>query len=212
MEKIINCQNKSKEEIKNIIKNISNKSLIIFPTETVYGIGTFISNIDGIKKIYELKGRSEHKPLSLHIINPNEIKVYTDCVSEYANKVIKEFLPGPLLMIFKKRKDYNFPINVGTIDKIGIRVFDHIIGELLINQVGEPLVATSANISNTFSHNDFNEIPKELIDGVDYAFYDGKTKYQIESTVVDFSDEIPILLREGAISFETLSKKISIKK
>lgn len=185
------------------LPSITKESLVIFPTETVYGIGTFISNEDGLESIYELKGR-ENKPLSLHIANPAEVDKYVEYVSPVAERAMALYSPGPLLMIFTAKKNLKLPGRLLMNGKIGVRVFSNFIGASLINMVNEPLVATSANLSGEKSPRNFFEVPEELIDGCDYAFDNGPTVYQKDSSVIDFSSGVPVLLREGAVPYDEL--------
>jgi len=186
------------------IPSFSKESLMIFPTETVYGIGAFISNREGIENIYELKGR-DNKPLALHTPNPADIYKYAGYVSPAAERAISLYLPGPLLMIFAAKKGVEIPPRLISNGKIGIRVFSNFIGASIVNAVNEPMAATSANLSGAGSPKNFFEIPQSLIDGCDYAFDNGPTVYQKDSTGVDFSEGEPVLLREGAVSYDELS-------
>ena len=189
---------------------VTKSDLVIFPTETVYGIGTFLSNEEGIERIYELKNR-EDKPISLHLAAAGDIAEYAEYVSPVAEHAASLYLPGPLLMIFKARKDLKISKRLLKNGKIGIRVFSNFIAASLVHKVGEPLVGTSANISGNPSPRSFFDVSEGLVDGCDYAFDNGPTLYQNDSTIVDFCEAEPVVLREGAISFDELSKVLSSK-
>jgi len=186
------------------LPDIKKDSVIIFPTETVYGIGVFLSNEAGIERIFEAK-RRENKPLSLHLPGAAGIEKYVEKISVPAERALSLYAPGPLMMIFKLKKGLVFPERATANGNIGVRVFANFITASLINKIGEPLLATSANISGGPSPKTFFEVPEELVDECDYAIDNGPTMYQKDSTIIDFSGEVPVMLREGAIPFEELS-------
>lgn len=185
------------------LPSITRDSLVIFPTETVYGIGAFLSNEEGMESIYELKGR-DNKPLSLHLADRADVFKYVESVSPVAERAMSLYTPGPLLMIFRAKKGVKLPARLLMNGKLGVRVFSNFIGASLINMVGEPLAATSANLSGAAAPRSFYDVPRELVDGSDFAFDNGPTVYQKESSVIDFSEGDPVLLREGAVTFEEL--------
>ncbi len=191
------------------IPPVTKDSLVVFPTETVYGIGAFISNIAGIEEIYSMKGR-DNKPLTLHLSDPADIHKYAAAVSEPARRAISLYLPGPLMMIFNAAPGANLPERLLLNGKIGVRVFSNFIGASLINMVKEPMAATSANLSGGKSPKNFYEVPESIIDGCDYAFDNGPTLYQKESTIIDFSEGEPLMLREGALSYEEVKKVLCV--
>jgi L-threonylcarbamoyladenylate synthase len=191
------------------IPPVTKESLVVFPTETVYGIGAFISNTEGIEEIYSMKGR-DNKPLTLHLCDPADIYKYAAEVSEPAKRAISLYLPGPLMMIFKAAPGLSLPERLLLNGKIGVRVFSNFIGASLINMVKEPMAATSANLSGGKSPKNFYEVPQSIIDGCDYAFDNGATLYQKESTIIDFSGGEPLLLREGALCFDELKKVLCV--
>ena len=186
------------------LPEIKKDSVIIFPTETVYGIGAFISNEAGIERIFEVKKR-ENKPLSLHLAGACGIEKYVESISVPAERALSLYAPGPLMMIFKLKKGIIFPERATANGNVGVRVFSNFISASIINAFGEPLLATSANISGGPSPKNFFDIPEELVDECDIAIDNGPTMYQKDSTIVDFSGDVPVMLREGAITFEELA-------
>jgi L-threonylcarbamoyladenylate synthase len=186
------------------LPEIKKDSVIIFPTETVYGIGAFLSNEAGVERIFEAKKR-ENKPLSLHLASSSGIEKFVESISVPAERALSLYAPGPLMMIFKLKKGVIFPARATANGNIGVRVFSNFITASIINSSGEPLLATSANISGGASPKCFFDIPEELVDECDIAIDNGPTMYQKDSTIVDFSGKIPVMLREGAIPFEELS-------
>lgn len=192
------------------LPEIKKDSVIIFPTETVYGIGVFLSNKKGIDRIFEIKKR-EKKPLSLHLPDCRDLMKYVEPISNYAEKAISHYSPGPLMMILNAKKDFKFPEMCVLNGKIGVRIFSNFITASIVNNHKEPIIGTSANISGGGSPKNFFDIPADLIDECDYAIDNGPTVYQKDSTIVDFTGPVPLILREGAISAEELCDVLSVK-
>ncbi len=191
------------------LPEINKESIIIFPTETVYGIGVFLSNAAGIERLFEIK-RRENKPLSLHLAGCEGVGKYVEKISVPAERALSLYAPGPLMMIFKLKNGLEFPGRATANGNIGVRVFANFITASIVNKFGEPLLATSANISGGPSPKDFFDIPEELVNECDIAIDNGPTLYRKDSTIVDFSGEVPVMLREGAISFEELSDVLAV--
>ena len=158
--------------------------VIIFPTETVYGIGTLASNGKGIKRIYEIKKRSPDKPLQILIADLKQAESLALDISPKARELMKKHWPGPLTLVFKARSG-------GT---VGIRMPKHDWLMKLIKETG-PLAATSANLSGESEPVSVQEVKIEadlLVDG-------GKCKLGESSTVLDVSVDPPLILREGKL-------------
>lgn len=186
------------------------ESVVVFPTETVYGIGAFATNEAGIERLYAIK-RRENKPMALHLANPSDVFRYALRVSPVAERALHLYCPGPLMMIFAARADAGIPARALQNGRVGIRVVSNFVTASLINVAGAPLVATSANISGGPSPRNFFDVPEELVSESDLAIDNGPTLYQKDSTVVDFSGEIPVVLREGAITAAELSDVLTVK-
>ncbi|HNY11837.1 MAG TPA: L-threonylcarbamoyladenylate synthase [Candidatus Wallbacteria bacterium] len=186
------------------LPEIKKDAVIIFPTETVYGIGAFLSNAAGVERIFEVKKR-ENKPLSLHVPVAAGLEKYVEKISVPAERALSLYAPGPLMMIFKLKAGLVFPARATANGNVGVRVFSNFITASIVNAAGEPLLATSANISGGASPKNFFDVPEELVDECDIAIDNGPTMYQKDSTIIDFSGDVPVMLREGAIGFEELS-------
>ena len=147
MEKYIDFKNGIKyDKLKEVAKNIKNGGIVIFPTETVYGIGVNPFNIKAVEKVYEIKKRPKEKPISLLISDLSMLYEISDNISNEELKVIKKFFPGPLTIILKKSKKIPDLVTAGK-DTIGVRMPQNEIALKLINEVGVPLATPSANIS-----------------------------------------------------------------
>lgn len=160
--------------------------IIIYPTDTVYGIGCDATNENAIKKIREIKGIGE-KPLSVMVGDFSTIEYY--CVTGiWEDLAIKKFLPGPYTFILKKQRE----IPASNTDKIGIRVPENLFCQFLSQKFGRPIISTSANKTGKEAPWKFNDIDKEIINAVDFAIDQGETKYKKHSMVFDLVEHIMI--------------------
>lgn len=174
--------------------------IVVFPTETVYGIGADAFNVDAVKKIYKIKGRAKDNPLIFHICNYEMLKTL-GILNPLSLKLIRHFWPGPLTLVLKSKihKKYTF-----NLDTVAIRMPENIIALKLIESLQFPVVAPSANISGKPSGTDFSHVLQDFDGKVDAIIDGGKTVYGIESTVLDVTLDKPVLLRPGAIPIEDI--------
>ena len=191
------------KEPANIIKN---GGIVVFPTETVYGIGTNGLNENSIKRLYEVKQRPLNKPISLLVSSIEMIEQVTQNISEIEYKLIKKFMPGPLTIILKK-KDIIPNILTANGDTVGIRMPENKVALKLIEYAGVPIATPSANISGKPSGTDLKIIMKDFEEKVDYFIDGGKSKIGVASTIVQVIDEKTHILREGSISKEEFDLK-----
>lgn len=189
------------EEIANAIKE---GKLIIFPTDTVYGIGTNAYNEEACKKIYEIKGRPSCKPLSILISDISMIEDLVENISPTEQKIIEKFWPGPLTMKFKKRKGILPDIISAGDEYVRIRLIKNGLIYKIIEKAEVPVVAPSANISGHPTGIKINNIIKELGGKVDYILDCGDYKSDEPSTIVQLEDEKVVVIREGKIKREEL--------
>lgn len=183
---------------------IKNGGIVVFPTETVYGIGTNGLNENSIKRLYEVKQRPLNKPISLLVSSIEMIEQITQNISELEYKLIKKFMPGPLTIILKK-KDIIPNILTANGDTVGIRMPENKIALKLIEYAGVPVATPSANISGKPSGTDLDIIMKDFGENVDYFIDGGKSRIGVASTIVQVIDGKPHILREGIILKEDLT-------
>ena len=177
--------------------------VVIFPTETVYGIGANALNEDAVKKIYEAKRRPNDKPISLLVSNMNMIEMVSKDITELEYKLMKTFFPGPFTIILKKKDIVPDIVTCGG-DTVGIRMPDLEITRKLIDFAGIPLATPSANISGKPSGTNLETIMTDFKDSVDFYIDGGESKLGVASTVVRVIDGIPHILREGSITREEI--------
>ncbi|AGB20149.1 L-threonylcarbamoyladenylate synthase [Thermoanaerobacterium thermosaccharolyticum] len=181
--------------------------LVAFPTETVYGIGANSLNPDAVAKIFIAKGRPQDNPLILHIAEFQDLFKYAKNVPDNALKMMELFWPGPLTMIFEK-SDIVPPINTAGMDTVAIRMPSNTIAHTLIKRAGIPVSAPSANLSGKPSPTDASHVINDLYGSVDMIIDGGSCDVGVESTVVDMTGEIPIILRPGGITKEMIMDAI----
>lgn len=183
--------------------------LIIYPTDTVYGVGGVLKE-DTLKKIYEAKTRSFSSPL-IALVNSldkvDEIAIISDEHREKINKLIERFWPGGLTIILKKRE--NVPaIMVSNGETVGVRMPNHKLALDIIESAGGILATTSANISGEATPSSFVEISPIFKKRVDIVIDGGKCPIGTASTIIDMSKSKISILREGSISKEEIENII----
>lgn len=190
------------------IELLKNGEVVAFPTETVYGLGADAWNPDAVKKVFETKGRPADNPLIVHISDLKMVGDFAAEVSEDAKKLMENFWPGPLTLIFRKKPEVLDIISAG-LDTVALRWPQHPLSQQLIAQAG-PLVAPSANSSGKPSPTKAEHVQEDF--GDNFPVIDaGKTDIGLESTVLDISAEPYRIYRPGAVSTEEIQKIIGKK-
>ena len=186
-------------------KSIKQGKLVLFPTETVYGIGANGLNEEAVKNIFIAKGRKQDNPLILHVSSIDMVNKIAKNISELEYKLISAFFPGPFTIVLE-RKDIVPDIVTGGLDTVGIRMPSNKIALKLIELANTPLSAPSANISGKPSGTNISDIFNELQDKVDTIIDGGDCNIGVESTVVRVIDGIPHILRPGKITPEQIKE------
>lgn len=181
--------------------------LVAFPTETVYGIGANSFNEEAIKKIFIAKGRPQDNPLIVHIAELEQIYDLVKEVPQKAKTLMKKFWPGPLTLIFKKSQKVPY-VNTAGMDTVAIRMPSNTIAHLLIKRAEVPISAPSANVSGKPSPTDASHVIEDLYGKVDVIIDGGKCDVGVESTVLDLTEKVPVILRPGAVTLEMLREVI----
>lgn len=199
------------EELKVICNLIRNGELVIFPTETVYGIGANALDSNAVGKIFIAKGRPSDNPLIVHIADKRKIDEIAQDITEMEQILIDNFMPGPFTLILKRKPIIPDIVTAG-LDTVAIRMPDNIIARGIIQFSGVPIAAPSANISGRPSGTSVQDIRKELEGKVSAIVDGGETPIGLESTVVKVVDEIPVILRPGRVTPEQIEKVTRIVK
>ncbi len=195
------------EELKIVCNLIRNGELVIFPTETVYGIGANALDPLAVGKIFVAKGRPSDNPLIVHIADKRKIEEVAQDISPIEQKLIDNFMPGPFTLILK-RKDNIPDIVTAGLETVAIRMPSNIIARGIITFSGVPIAAPSANISGKPSGTKIEDIRKELEGKVSAIVDGGETEIGIESTVVKVINDVPVILRPGKITPEDIKKVV----
>lgn len=197
----------NEEELNKAADIIKKGGLVAFPTETVYGLGADALNPEAAKKIYEAKGRPSDNPLIVHIAEPKDIEVVANDIPKEAYRLAEVFWPGPLTMILNKKDivPYN---TTGGLDTVAIRLPANKIARDLIAGSCGFIAAPSANTSGKPSPTQAKHVIDDLYGKVDMIIDGGKSTLGLESTIVDLTGQIPMILRPGCITKSMLENII----
>lgn len=185
---------------------IKSGRLVVFPTETVYGLGADATSEDAAKRIYEAKGRPSDNPLIIHVAKPSDAEkyAYTD---EIYYKLADEYMPGPLTVILKA-KDTVPSATRGGLSTVAVRCPRNPIANKLIELAGVPIAAPSANLSGSPSPTTAEHVIKDMCGRVDMIIDGGESDFGLESTIVKVeNDGSLLLLRPGGITVDDLVSK-----
>lgn len=199
------------DELKEVSECLKNGGLVIFPTETVYGLGADARLDKSVDNIFKAKGRANDNPLIVHLSSVDEIEKYAYITNEIEKKLIDTFMPGPFTLILKKKN--NIPNNVSAnLDTVGIRVPSNKIAHAILEYNHIPVAAPSANLSGKPSGTNIKDIISEFQNKVDYIIDGSSTDIGLESTVVKVIDNVPCILRPGYITKEDIINAVGIVK
>lgn len=197
----------SEEGIARAGEILKNGGLVAFPTETVYGLGANALDEKAAAKIYAAKGRPSDNPLIVHIAEAEALEGIVEEVPETARLLAKAFWPGPLTMIFRKNEKVPYG-TTGGLDTVAVRMPDHEIARELIRQGGGYIAAPSANTSGRPSPTMASHVEEDLGGRIDMIIDGGSVGIGLESTIVDVSGRIPVILRPGYINQRMLHEVV----
>lgn len=199
--------------IEEAIVALENNNIIALPTETVYGLAGNAFSESAIEKIFALKNRPHYNPLIVHIKSIDYLHLVAKKIPEIALQLASTFWPGPLTLVLKKQD--NIPsIVTGEKDTVGVRVPNHPVALELLKQLDFPLAAPSANPFGTISPTTAGHVYNYFSNTLDVILDGGPCIKGIESTIIGFENECPVLYRQGSITLEAIEKitgKLKIK-
>ncbi len=198
----INDKTEYSEELKAAAQIILSGGLVVFPTETVYGLGGNGLLADAAQKIYSAKGRPSDNPLIIHIADPNDADKYAH-TSDIYYRLADAFMPGPLTVIMPKRECIPHSVT-GGLETVAVRCPSHPIAHALIKECGVPIAAPSANISGRPSPTNAKYVIEDMDRRVDMIIDGGECEIGLESTIVKIDGNSLTLLRPGAITYDAL--------
>lgn len=189
-------------------KILANGGIIAYPTETFYGLGADATNEIAIEKIFAVKGRNFKNPISLIISQTEDIYPLVKDIPEAAKKLMAEFWPGALTIVFSASNMVSPLLTAGS-GKIGLRVSSHPIALGIVQKLKRPLTATSANLSGAPECTRAFEVTEQIGANIDAIVALGDTPGTKGSTIIDVTCDPPVILREGVISRKTIEKCIN---
>jgi L-threonylcarbamoyladenylate synthase len=181
--------------------------LVAFPTETVYGLAADAFNDSAIRKIFEAKGRPSDNPLIVHIADISSLTTLTASFPEVGTLLARTFWPGPLTLVAQRTDRVSDLITAG-LDTVAVRMPNHPVALALIRRLGRGIVAPSANISGRPSPTTAQHVFEDLNGKIDVILDAGPTRIGIESTVLDITQDPPVILRKGGLAREAIETVI----
>ena len=205
--KVFDWTNKiNEDELKIVTQALNEGKLIVFPTETVYGIAGNGLTLSVVNNLYQAKKRDYSKPFTLMVNDITKIKDIA-YVSENEEKVIKKFMPGPITLILKK-KDCISNLVTANSDTVGVRIPNHEIALSILKSVDYPLATSSANISGSVNNSNIEDIINDLENYVDIFIKGNISSNLLAYTVVEIKNNEVNILRNGIISKENIEEVI----
>ncbi|MYL69687.1 threonylcarbamoyl-AMP synthase [Halobacillus litoralis] len=184
---------------------LKDKQVVAFPTETVYGLGADATEEEAVQRIFEAKGRPADNPLIVHVADEEQVGQLVAEIPPVARKLMDEFWPGPLTLVLKSNGTAAVNVTAG-LSTIGIRMPDHPLALTLLRETGKPLAAPSANRSGRPSPTTAEHVYQDLDGKIAGILDGGPTGVGVESTVVDCTTEMPVILRPGGVTKEDLER------
>jgi L-threonylcarbamoyladenylate synthase len=177
--------------------------IVAFPTETVYGLGADVFNAAAVARIFEAKRRPPDNPLIAHIAEMEQVELLAAEIPAGARSLMEAFFPGPLTLVLKKEPTVP-KIATAGLDTIGVRMPRNAMAREFLAACGTPVAAPSANLSGRPSPTTWQAVLEDLSGRIDCVLQGEATEIGLESTVVDCTSDLPVILRAGAVSLEQL--------
>lgn len=203
----IEIENIDGEDLKHAAGIIKSGGIVAFPTETVYGLGANGLDTEAVEKIFKAKGRPADNPLILHVCALSQVESLVEEISDTARMCMAQFWPGPLTILFKRSELVPDIVSAG-LDTVAIRMPDNGIALKLIELSETPIAAPSANLSGRPSPTSFKHVKEDMMGKIDMIIDGGSTGIGLESTVLDLSGDLPMILRPGGVTLEQLKNLI----
>ena len=173
--------------------------VVAFPTETFYGLGADVLDLEALQKVFQIKRREENKPLLLLVADQTWLPELVKEIPPVAGQLMEKFWPGPLTLVFQA-SPHLLSILTANTGRVGLRISSHPVAQALVQAVGRAITATSANITGQPSASLASEVSQALGKGVDAILDGGRTAGGLGSTVLDVSGVLPKIIRQGTVS------------
>ncbi len=194
-------------EIQKAARIIQDGGLVAFPTETVYGLGADATNPLAVARVFEVKNRPQFDPLIVHVSDLRQAEILVTRFPQAALKLAEKFWPGPLTLVLPKGPVIP-DLVTSSLPSVALRVPNHPLALELILASGRPLAAPSANLFGGISPTTAQHVRRSLGDKIDLILDGGPCSVGVESTVISFTGEAPVLLRPGGLSLEDIEAVI----
>ncbi len=196
-------------EIERAVTTLKNGGVIAYPTDTVYGLGCDAFNEQSVARIFQIKQRPSNQTLPLLIADASALFLLAGDLTEDASRLVEQFWPGGLTLVVRKATSLPDWLTAGE-NTIALRVPNHPVTLELIRLLGGPLIGTSANLSRSPSVTTAYEVREQLGESVDFILDGGECPGGIESTVLDVTGEVAVILRQGAVSHDDIVRVCTV--
>lgn len=199
----------TEEDMKIAGEIVRNGGLVAFPTETVYGLGANAFDPEAVENIYAVKGRPADNPSIVHIWSKEQLPLVALELTPVMEQVMDAFWPGPVTMICPKTDEVPY-VTTGGLETVGIRMPGNADARAFIKAAGCPIAAPSANLSGKPSPTSADHVRDDFDGKIDAIIDGGPCQYGIESTVIDLTGDIPMILRPGILTAEDFREKLNM--
>jgi L-threonylcarbamoyladenylate synthase len=193
------------QQVEQAITILKQGGIVACPTDTVYGVGAAINIEAAVERVYQIKGRPHSRALPILLAEKYQLAEVAKIVPPLARRLADRFMPGALTIVLFKADSVS-DIVTGGLKTIAVRIADHPIPTAVVRGLGAPIVGTSANLSGSPSALTAEEVRAQIGDRVDMIIDGGRCPGGKESTIIDLTGEIPLILRQGPVSLEELKE------
>ena len=190
-------------ELERATRSLGNGGVVVFPTDTLYGLGADVFSLPALQRIFSIKGRPVNLALPVLVAGLDQVEAVALPMSSQARRLAQRFWPGPLTLVMRRSPELPDLVTGGA-DTVAVRMPDHLVPLALARRLGRPITGTSANLSGQPDLLDLSALETQLGGLVDYIIQAGPVPAGTPSTIVDVTGDAPQLLREGAISLQEI--------
>ena len=190
-------------ELEKAVRSLGNGGVVVFPTDTLYGLGADVFSLPALQRIFSIKGRPADLALPVLVADMNQLEAVALPLSSQARRLAQRFWPGPLTLVMHRSPDLPDLVTGGA-DTVAVRMPGHPVPLELARRLGRPITGTSANLSGQPDLLDLGALENQLGNLVDHMIQTGPVPAGTASTIMDVTGDAPQLLREGAISLEEI--------
>lgn len=201
----VNSNKPEKEIVEKAVKILELGGVVVYPTETLFGLGANVFDVNAVQRIFEIKGRDLKKPSSIAFRDLDQVKKFLE-FTPMAMKLARKFLPGPLTIILNSKIEFDEFLGG---NKVSVRIPDNPVAQAILDEIKFPITATSANLSGGKDPVEVKDVLEQIGDKVDLILDGGRCKYGKPSTVVDATSEEIKVVREGVISKNEIYAELS---